>query len=277
MNQRPTASEVREPTPARRMSYWIISRQPLQMLIFLLPLIIAYEIALVTVLNRDGVPITNIAHQQLIELLEGFAVPARDALFFGGLIIVVVLLFWHLFTRAPWRVSGQALLGMILESIVLTAPLVILWQLISQFGIPDRVDAAIEGEMLAALARTPAQLPSQAFAELTKLQQLTIAIGAGLYEELIFRMVLIAAVHLILVDLLKTPQVLAIIIAVVLSAIAFAWYHPTVGMTTETESLVITFYFLAGVYFAGVYVIRGFGIVVGVHAAYDCFVALIGA
>ena len=261
---------------ARRLSYWAISRQPLQILAFLLPLIIAYEIALVTVLNRNGVPITNIAHQQLIEMLEGFAVPARDALFFGGLIIVVVLLFWHLFTRAPWRISGSSLLGMVLESILLTAPLIILWQLISQFGLSGPLNTPSDSELLATVIQNADQLPTQAFSQLTRLQQLTIAIGAGLYEELLFRMVLIALAHYILVDLLKTPQSLAIIIAIALSAIAFAWYHPTLGMSTDTESLVITFYFLAGVYFAGIYVIRGFGIVVGVHAAYDCFVALTG-
>ncbi|MDG2055385.1 MAG: CPBP family glutamic-type intramembrane protease [Phycisphaerales bacterium] len=276
MKQRQTASEVHEPSVARRLSYWAISRQPLQILAFLLPLIIAYEIALVTVLNRNGVPITNIAHQQLIEMLEGFAVPARDALFFGGLIIVVVLLFWHLFTRAPWRISGSSLLGMVLESILLTAPLIILWQLISQFGLSGPLNTPSDSELLATVIQNADQLPTQAFSQLTRLQQLTIAIGAGLYEELLFRMVLIALAHYILVDLLKTPQSLAIIIAIALSAIAFAWYHPTLGMSTDTESLVITFYFLAGVYFAGIYVIRGFGIVVGVHAAYDCFVALTG-
>ena len=48
-------------------SYWTVSRRPLQILLFLLPLIIAYEIALAVVLQREGGVFTNLAHKRLLE------------------------------------------------------------------------------------------------------------------------------------------------------------------------------------------------------------------
>jgi hypothetical protein len=52
-------------------------------------------------------------------------------------------------------------------------------------------------------------------------------------------------------------------IAVLVSAAAFTLYHQRHAWPE------VTFFFLAGVYFGAIYVVRGFGIVVGVHALYD--------
>ena len=58
-------------------------------------------------------------------------------------------------------------------------------------------------------------------------------------------------------------------IAVVISAVAFAAYHPPAGVAAAV------FYLLAGLYFGAIYAIRGFGIVVGVHAIYDVVVVVL--
>ena len=54
------------------------------------------------------------------------------------------------------------------------------------------------------------------------------------------------------------------------SAIAFAVYHQP---THPTEWATYT---LSGVYLGTVYVMRGFGIVVGTHALYDVLVLAVG-
>ena len=78
-----------------------------------------------------------------------------------------------------------------------------------------------------------------------------------------FRMLLVAVVHTLLVDVGGATDRLGSAIAVTVSAAAFAWYHP---LTAPIDAV---FYFLAGLYFGAVYVVRGFGIVVGAHALYD--------
>jgi membrane protease YdiL (CAAX protease family) len=75
---------------------------------------------------------------------------------------------------------------------------------------------------------------------------------------------------MILVDVLALPRPWGATGAVIGSAIAFAVYHfPNLGAMRFSLAL---FYTAAGVYFAVIYVARGFGIVVGTHAIYDVLV-----
>ena len=98
-----------------------------------------------------------------------------------------------------------------------------------------------------------------------------IAIGAGVYEELLFRLVAIAAIHAIAKDLLSLPEEVCVIAAVAISSLGFALVHFVGGVNPFTMTKML-FYTVAGVYFAAIYLTRGFGIVVAVHALYDVLV-----
>ena len=228
-------------------AYPALSRQPLQILVFLLPLVIAYEIGLAVVLRSGDGVLTNKAHEAILGFFEIFGLPASGGLFLGGAAIVAVLLVWHVLSRDPWRVDPVTPAIMLLESLVLTIP-------------PIVVGLLLAGGRFAVAPSGPE------VAELGLGSQLAISIGAGLYEELLFRMLLIAVIHTLLVDVGKLGSRTGAAIAVVVAAAAFTWYHPLPGVA---EAL---FFFLAGLYFGAVYVVRGFGIVVGVHAFYDVIV-----
>ena len=247
------------PTP-----YRIASRQPLQILAFLLPLIVAYEVGLALLLRSSEGVLTNKAHETIVQFFDVFGLTATGGLYLGGAVIVVVLLVWHMLSRHPWRIEPATPGLMAAESLLLTIPLIVLGLLIG--GSPDA----------AANWSTPAGDPGAApdLATLGIWSRLAISIGAGLYEELLFRMVLIAVVHTLLVDVGKLNSALGALIAVVISAAAFTWYHPLdLGPGVPGLSLQKTaFYFLAGLYFGALFVVRGFGIVVGVHAFYDIIV-----
>ncbi len=79
-----------------------------------------------------------------------------------------------------------------------------------------------------------------------------------------FRMLLIAVLHTILVDLGKASNGIGAAVAIAVSAAAFTWYHPLNGSGQR-----LAFFFLAGLYFGAIYMARGFGIVVAAHAWYD--------
>ena len=241
----------------RHASYWVVSRQPLQMLVFLLPLIVAYEAGLLLLLTSSDGTITNKAHEALLHLFERFDVPARSGFLIGGGVVVAVLLSWHLLLRSRWRVRWSALPLMLAESAVLAVPLLVLGMFLSNIAISDAAPLAVA---------TPA---APAWEELGLLQRLCVSIGAGLYEELLFRMVLIGVLHTLLADVIRATPSLASIIAVVISAAAFTWYHVQPGMPSSRMAI----YFLAGVYLGGVFLARGFGIVVWTHALYDVAVA----
>jgi membrane protease YdiL (CAAX protease family) len=242
--------------PQAALSYWEQSKRPLHVLVFLLPLIVAYELGLVLILQSDQGIVSNVAHVTLLRFFNALGIEALSGLYLGGIAIVVVLLVWHLLLRDSWKLNGSTLLGMTLESIVLTLPLIVLGLLITQSAI-------------SLVSIHASATPEQQMASLGVWGGLTISIGAGLYEELMFRMLLIAIVHTLLVDLGRLSSNVGAAIAIVVSAAAFTWYHPLQDETGTFSMRKLMFYFIAGLYFGCLFVFRGFGIVVGVHALYD--------
>ncbi|MHC4128602.1 MAG: CPBP family intramembrane glutamic endopeptidase [Planctomycetota bacterium] len=237
-----------------------MSRQPLRILSFLLPLIVAYEVGLALVLRSSEGVLTNKAHETLLRFFDAFGLPASGGLFLGGAAIVVVLLVWHVLNRDPWRLDLATPGFMALESLALTIPLIVL--------------AVVIGSSSAAAAAGGGALPTDLNA-MSIWERVAISVGAGLYEELLFRMLLIALLHTLLVDVGKFSSATGAGIAIVVSALAFTVYHPLVDPLEPDAGVSVrrvAFYFLAGLYFGAVFVVRGFGIVVGVHALYDILV-----
>lgn len=244
--------------------YLELSQRPLQILIFLLPLVALYEIG--TWLYASGAAIgaggnesiTISAYKLLNDFFGAFGV---GGLYLPGAALVTVLLLWHVFARDPWEVHLGVPLVMLVESLLLALPLLVLDQLI------NRLFAGAPGPALALLSAPPIE-------SLSWQARLTLSVGAGIYEELVFRMIIIALVHMLLVDFGKMKSTQGAVIALVISAIAFTFYHDvSVGGVVQPQR--IAFYFVSGLFFASVYVMRGFGVVVGTHAAYDALVIVI--
>jgi membrane protease YdiL (CAAX protease family) len=234
----------------------------LTILIFLLPLVALYEYGAARYLAGDETrPVETIrAHRLLHEFFDAFGV---SGLYLPGVALVVVLLVWHLLRRDRWRVRPAALGGMLLESIAWTIPLLVLGQMVGR-----AVQAPLGDVAALALAA-----PQAGIAALEWPARATIAIGAGLYEELLFRFVAIGGLHFVAVDLLGLKDATGKVVAVVASAAAFALYHDVV-LADAPGLLQAGFFFLAGCYFGLVFVLRGFGVVVGVHTLYDLVVLL---
>ena len=93
-------------------------------------------------------------------------------------------------------------------------------------------------------------------------------VGAGIYEELVFRLVLFS-ILLGLLRLVQAPMPLGALVAALLSAASFAAAHHVGPFGEPFSGGVFGFRLLAGVYFALVFHARGFGVVVGAHAIYD--------
>jgi len=63
-------------------------------------------------------------------------------------------------------------------------------------------------------------------------------------------------------------------IGVAVSAALFTIYHPLRDAAGAISLQRAAFYLVAGLYFGAVYLLRGFGIVVAVHALYDIITAV---
>jgi hypothetical protein len=106
--------------------------------------------------------------------------------------------------------------------------------------------------------------------------QLIVSLGAGVYEELVFRVLLVSAITAGAVTL-RAPRAVASGIAIVLSALIFSGFH-YVGPYGDPLTLPsFTFRAVAGLLFSGLYVARGFGITAWTHALYDVGFSLLAA
>ncbi|MEC9372352.1 MAG: CPBP family glutamic-type intramembrane protease [Planctomycetota bacterium] len=247
-------------------SYLEVSQQPLHVLIFLLPLVILYELG-ATLFLTGGEPgaIESIrAYRLLAEFFHAFGV---GGIYLPGIARVVVLLVWHLLRRDSWRVRWPALVAMLAESMFWTAPLLVLGQMIGSVIRSAQAHAA--APVAIALAAAPS------ITDLSWPARATLAVGAGLYEELLFRFVAITAIHFVAVDLLTMKDHVGKVVAVVLAAAAFALYHDVALDPGSVDFPRLAFYFAAGIYFGVIFALRGFGVVVAVHVIYDLVVLLL--
>ena len=97
-----------------------------------------------------------------------------------------------------------------------------------------------------------------------------ISAGAGLHEELIFRLVGVGGLSWLLAGI--TGEKRAWIAALILSSLAFSLAHH-LGPTGEPfEFAPFVYRALAGVFFALIYHVRGLAVAVWTHALYDIYV-----
>jgi membrane protease YdiL (CAAX protease family) len=138
--------------------------------------------------------------------------------------------------------------------------------------IPLLVFGFLAGTSTLFAARGGGAPPVEAMGPMAKL---TLALGAGVYEELLFRLIIISLVHALLVDALKMTDKAGFVIAAIISAIAFTLYHNIRLAEGGLDVRVIALYMGAGLYFGALFITRGFGVVVAAHAVYDIVVLLL--
>jgi membrane protease YdiL (CAAX protease family) len=232
-------------------SYWVESRRPLASLIFTAPLLILYEAGILLLPK----PIRNGAELWMRQWLDQLGFSQYFLLPLG---IVCLLLAWHYVSRQPWRVPAAVLYGMAGECALLALGLRLLVYLY-----------AIVFHAMVAPPR---------MGILDSLATITAYLGAGIYEELLFRLMLLGATIRLLRWLRVGPRA-STLGAILATSLLFsaAHYVPPFGSPLQwTFEFWFTFLFrlLAGVFFAVLFLYRGFGVAAGTHAGYDVLIAL---
>ncbi len=251
--------------------YWDEARRPLAALLFLAPLLVGYEAAVVLLDGTAG--LRNGADAWMRGWLQGLGVtlPWMLPAAVGG-----TLLGWHFVRRdaAEFRVS--TFLGMLAESLVFALALILCGQLLhSLMGEP------LPAAMVARWNVSPMQL------------RVISSVGAGLYEEFLFRLLLVPLLLWGAVLVLRHSTASAIF-SVTLSSVIFAAAHylpadasalspgayfDALDAVWRQPTLWYGFLFrgLAGAAFGTLFVVRGFGVTVGSHACYDVLVGLMAS
>ena len=110
--------------------------------------------------------------------------------------------------------------------------------------------------------------PSGAF----MVQQVILAVGAGIYEEFLFRVLLIAGIAGILGFIFQWSEGLRNWIAMIIAAGVFSSFH-FIGEFGDYFSFnIFMIRFFAGIVLGALYFMRGFGITAWAHSIYDLII-----
>lgn len=113
----------------------------------------------------------------------------------------------------------------------------------------------------------------QVSTDLSPALQMAQALGAGIYEELLFRFfILTALLFLFQHTLVNTKPLVRQALALFISAMLFSAYHfldSAVAQTMTLSAFVLRFY--AGVILGMIFLCRGLGVAAYTHAFYDLF------
>ncbi|MDP7608359.1 MAG: CPBP family glutamic-type intramembrane protease [Candidatus Marinimicrobia bacterium] len=227
-------------------SYWRSTRSPLYSFLFTIPLFLIYEIGIFLTSSDDMFVLRNGADALMRQILATFGIAGLywvGAIFFIGFIITFIL------QRKYWeqtQIHSDYFLLMMVESVV--------WSVLIYFLMTN--------VYLLLMNPTGSML----------VQQVTLAVGAGIYEEFLFRVLLIAGISVILGFIFQWSDKSRNWAAMVIAAGIFSSFH-FIGEYGDFFSFnIFMIRFLAGIALGTLYFLRGFGITAWSHAVYDLIV-----
>jgi membrane protease YdiL (CAAX protease family) len=216
--------------------------------VLVLPLFVAYQLGILATGGlRNGVDFVSKTLFLLFNnsMLGYLVFNAAILLLFGG-----VLAYQHkkgaLHPRIfPWMLLESAVYALLLGSTVIF--------LINAIGLGGLLQiAAAAGE------------PS-----LNLVEKLVMSAGAGLYEEVVFRLFLMGGLFLLAHKVIGLPRMLGAILAVLASSVIFSAVHHISEPFTMSA---FTFRIFAGLLFAIIFQVRGLAVAAYTHFLYDVYV-----
>lgn len=220
-------------------------------LVFVFPLLLAYEVG---VLFSDAVNGVDFVTRGLIALAGG----SRSTYLMIHLGLVVAYLVAILLLRHHRRLDLGAFLPMILESSIyaLTLGSLIVFVMESLIGLSRSLSIA-------------------AAIDLGRVGQLVvISLGAGVHEELVFRLLLFGGLAW-LMQTVGAKRGVAVTVAMLASALLFSLAHHLGPHGEDLDAAVFAYRALAGAVFALIFYYRSFAHAVYTHFLYDLYVLVL--
>src|SRR5438874_1774931 len=232
-------------------SYWQVSRAPRYSLLLALPLLVCYQV-LALLLAHGERSVRNGADVILQALFTALAGVWGPPLFMACVIGAGVWLVTRDLRAHGSRLRSGVFAAMLGEAIALA--------LIFGFVV-GRVTSGVLG-MLQTLAvpRGP---------DMDWWTRLMVSLGAGIYEELLFRVLLVGALAAAARALLGWRPVTAGVAATLAGAAIFSAFHYLGPYGDRWQLYSFAFRMIAGLFFSALYLARGFGITAWTHALYD--------
>ncbi len=252
-------------------SYLERTSRPVYALMFLLPFIVFYELGTIFI-NTDVLDKSQVRVVAFVWLQQGLGyigLGGKFAWIAPPVFVVIILLWMQVVSRKGWGFIVTDVLSMAFECILLAIPLLVLSLFLNSSAPATNAAVFLGGDGIVI--------------NRSLLADVVTGVGAGIYEELIFRLILISLLMIIFQDIVRINHSSAIILSVLVSAALFSAHHHLVFLDGRLSSgapftwPVFIFRTVAGIYFATIFAIRGFGITAGAHGFYDILATVINA
>ncbi len=258
-----------KPASSPFVAYIDCSRRPIACLYFILPFLIIYHGG-VWILKSLERPVANGADIMLGKIINIFyygsawlysqVFPGSEITessilwvikilgsFFSLLFIIFILLLQQHLSNTSWKINKSTILYMYIESLIFAIPPFILVWIVNKIIMLNTGYSAVNDWI----------------------NGIVLSVGAGVYEEFLFRMIIMSILFLTLPNLLRVKDRSLYIIVMLVQAIIFAVFHYLPWSKEAFYLPVFTFRIVAGLYFGYIYQERGFGIAAGSHVFYD--------
>ena len=225
------------------MSYFIQTRSSFYSFLFTIPLFFIYEVGILFLSKDDILVVRNGADFLMRSILESFGIfglYGLGAIFLIGFIITYIYFFND---KSNKSIRADYLFIMIFESVCWA---LILYFLLSKFMLV----------LMNPIGKTITQ-------------QVTLAVGAGIYEEFLFRVMLISGLTGIIGFVFLWSEKVRNAAALIIAAGIFSAFHfmGDYGDYFSMELFLLRFF--AGIVLGVLYIARGFGITAYAHTIYD--------
>jgi len=230
------------------MSYFLQTRSSFYSFLFTIPLFFIYEVGILFLSKDDILVVRNGADFLMRSILESFGILGLyglGAIFLIGFIITYIYFFND---KSNKSIRADYLFIMIFESVCWA---LILYFLLSKFMLV----------LMNPIGKTITQ-------------QVTLAVGAGIYEEFLFRVMLISGLTGIIGFVFLWSEKARKAAALIIAAGIFSAFHfmGDYGDYFSMELFLLRFF--AGIVLGVLYIARGFGITAYAHSIYDLIVLI---
>jgi len=239
-------------------SYWRVSRAPRYSLVFAFPLLVAYQILAGLQPSGPHGPLRNGADVILETLFVALIGPWGPTLLIAAVIGGGAWVVARDLRGQGRRLVGTVFVGMTLETLCLAL----------SFG-------TVVATLTSQLVRPPALLVHGRLGGLAWQSRLMLSLGAGIYEELLFRVVVVSGLAWLARRVFGWGPGTAGALAVGIGACVFSAAHYIGPYGDRLTLYSFAFRMVAGVAFSALYLLRGFGITAWTHALYDVFLLVV--
>ena len=225
-------------------------------LLFLMPFLLVYQVAITFTQS----PVDNAAAAWLRALWAALG-PQGSMLATLGVALILGVVVWiraREATQDRGIYGGMLLEGLCYGTLLGTVANVMATQMPLERVVALSAETGAGTEALEGLRR--------------EFQSLGLAVGAGIFEELIFRGVLLAGLYALLKHAIGTDRFTAAALSIVVSAYLFSDYHHWGATGEPYDPYVFAFRFHAGLCLGALFLYRGLGIAAFAHGFYDILV-----